>query len=295
MQKTGFVEATDGTRIAWRAEGEGQPLVFCNGLANDAFQWGAVHERLRGRARLITWDYPGHGESEPARTGSAMEIPNVIVGLQRVVRSAAGDEEPVVLLGYSLGCQLALEAWRSFSDRIGALVCVLGTPGRPFETFLGVKWLGKLSHGLVKSTPPSALGMALKVPGLLGPVAHVSGQIGGITEKGIAYRDFKGFFEHLGRLDAGSFRALCLAAQRHSAEDLLPHITVPTLVVAGGEDAFTPPELARRMDEALPDSELVFLPGASHAGLVGHGEAIATAIDGFLGRRVSSGSGAAAE
>ena len=287
MRQTGFVEATDGTRIAWRAEGEGQPLVFCNGLANDAFQWGTVYERLRGRAQLITWDYPGHGESEPARTGSALEIPNVIVGLQRVVRAAAGDEGPVVLLGYSLGCQLVLESWRSFSERIGALVCVLGTPGKPFETFLGTKWLGRLSHGLVKANPVPVLGLALKVPGLLGPVAHVSGQISGVTEKGIAYRDFKGFFDHLGRLDAASFRALCLSAQRHTAEDLLPHVAAPTLLVAGGVDAFTPPALARGMDAVLPDSELVFLPGASHAGLVGHGVAIADAVEGFLQRRIS--------
>jgi len=287
MRQTGFVEAIDGTRIAWRAEGEGLPLVFCNGLANDAFQWGTVLWRLRGRARLITWDYPGHGESEPARTRSAVEIPNVIVGLRRVVRAAAGDEGQVVLLGYSLGCQLVLESWRTFSERIGALVCVLGTPGRPFETFLGARWLGRLSHGVVKMTPVPVLGVALKVPGLLGPVAHASSKVGGITEKGVAYRDFKGFFDHLGRLDAGSFRGLCLAAQRHSAEDLLPRVVVPTLVVAGGEDAFTPPALARGMDEALPDSELVFLPGASHAGLVGHGEQIAAAVEGFLQRRLS--------
>jgi pimeloyl-ACP methyl ester carboxylesterase len=89
----------------------------------------------------------------------------------------------------------------------------------------------------------------------------------------------------MGRLHGPSFRAMALAAQRHSAEDVLPTVAAPTLVVAGGTDVFTPPDQAKAMDRAIPDSELVFLPSASHAGLVGHGEQIANSIVAFLERR----------
>ena len=44
-----------------------------------------------------------------------------------------------------------------------------------------------------------------------------------------------------------------------AAHDLLPGIEAPVLVVAGEFDAFTPSWLAEKMDEALPDSELLWL------------------------------------
>ena len=280
----GNITAPDGTRVAWKAQGEGAPLVFCNGLANDAFQWGTVLARLRGPARLITWDYPGHGDSEPARTAAAVDIPALVTELGQVVDAAAGPDRRVVMMGYSLGCQVALASWGALSSRIGAMVCALGTPGKPFDTFYGPV-LGRVAHGLLRATPARVLGAALKAGSALGPVSFYSSQLSGTTERGIRYREFAPWLEHMGRLDARSFKAMSLAAQQHTAEDLLGSITVPTLVVAGGTDVFTPPDRARAIDAALPDSELVFLPGASHAGLVGHGEAISDAIDDFLTRR----------
>lgn len=284
MADQGNVIAPDGTRVAWRAQGEGTPLVFCNGLANDAFQWGTVHRRLQGQGRLITWDYPGHGNSEPARTSTAVAIESLVEELGRVVDAAAGEGTPVVMLGYSLGCQVALASWSTLSDRIAGMVCALGTPGKPFDTFYG-PYLGRVAHGLLRATPTRVLGAALKVGSALGPVSFYSSQLSGTTERGIRYRDFAPWLDHMGRLDAASFKAMSLAAQQHSAEELLGSIHVPTLVVAGGTDVFTPPDRARAIDASLPDSELVFLPGASHAGLVGHGDEIAAAVEDFLRRR----------
>ncbi len=281
---TSTVRAADGTRIRWTAEGEGIPLVFCNGLANTAFQWGTVRRRLRGQGRLVFWDYPGHGESEPARSHEALEMPGVVDTLARVIDAAVGPDTPVVLLGYSLGCQVALEAWRTQAHRIAGLVFALGTSGKPFDTFYGPV-RGRLAHGILRTIPGPVFAGCMKITGVLGPISHASSKLSGTTERGIAYADFAPFFEHLQRIDHATFHAMSLAAQRHSAEDLLPSVQVPALVVAGGKDVFTPPEQARGMDAQLPDSELVYLPRASHAGLVGHGPAIADAVEGFLVRR----------
>ncbi len=73
-------------------------------------------------------------------------------------------------------------------------------------------------------------------------------------------------------------------AGEHSAEDILPDVKIPVLVVAGDHDAFTPPELSRRMAEALPHSELVMLAGGTHVAPLEHHEMVALRIEKFLAK-----------
>ena len=54
------------------------------------------------------------------------------------------------------------------------------------------------------------------------------------------------------------------AAGEHSAQDLLPSVRVPTLVVAGSKDTFTPPEVSVAMAESIPGARLALIPGGSH-------------------------------
>jgi pimeloyl-ACP methyl ester carboxylesterase len=51
---------------------------------------------------------------------------------------------------------------------------------------------------------------------------------------------------------------------RPDSSPLLATITVPTLVVAGEEDALVPPREARALQEAIPGSRLAVIAGAGH-------------------------------
>jgi pimeloyl-ACP methyl ester carboxylesterase len=46
--------------------------------------------------------------------------------------------------------------------------------------------------------------------------------------------------------------------------DLLPRITVPTLLIWGERDARSPPGAARQFEHAIPDAKLVVISGAGH-------------------------------
>ena len=46
--------------------------------------------------------------------------------------------------------------------------------------------------------------------------------------------------------------------------DLLPRIAVPTLLIWGELDARSPLTVARQFEQAIPDTELVVIPGAGH-------------------------------
>ena len=46
--------------------------------------------------------------------------------------------------------------------------------------------------------------------------------------------------------------------------DLLPRIAVPTLLIWGDADTRSPLDVARQFENAIPDAELVVIPGAGH-------------------------------
>lgn len=61
-------------------------------------------------------------------------------------------------------------------------------------------------------------------------------------------------------------------------------VAVPALVLAGEQDVITPPDHAREMAEAIPDAELVIVPGCGHLSTLEHPEAVTDALRGWLAR-----------
>jgi pimeloyl-ACP methyl ester carboxylesterase len=59
----------------------------------------------------------------------------------------------------------------------------------------------------------------------------------------------------------GALRAM---ADRRDSTDLLPAIGIPTLVVNGEEDTFTPTAEMREMARAIPSADFVTIPESGH-------------------------------
>jgi pimeloyl-ACP methyl ester carboxylesterase len=81
------------------------------------------------------------------------------------------------------------------------------------------------------------------------------------------------------------------AAGQHSAEDLLPEISLPVLVISGERDGFTPPERSRAMAAAIPGAELLEVPQASHTAPIERPTLVDKTVREFLVRRVDEGVG----
>ena len=58
----------------------------------------------------------------------------------------------------------------------------------------------------------------------------------------------------------------CLLAMqgRTDITSYLSKIQIPTLVICGEEDKFTPPEVMKKMAEQISNSEFEIIPGAGH-------------------------------
>jgi pimeloyl-ACP methyl ester carboxylesterase len=101
--------------------------------------------------------------------------------------------------------------------------------------------------------------------------------------------DFMPYLEGISRIDARLFVAMLAAAGKHTADDLLPDVAVPTLIVSGARDGFTPAERSRAMAEAIPSSELLEIPNASHTAPIERPHLVDFTIRDFIVRRVDEG------
>jgi pimeloyl-ACP methyl ester carboxylesterase len=72
----------------------------------------------------------------------------------------------------------------------------------------------------------------------------------------------------------------------HSTAEVLPAVKVPTLVLAGRRDLFTPPSVQQRMASLIPDSEIAWFEEAGHMLPVEEPEEVLGAMLEFLERRL---------
>jgi pimeloyl-ACP methyl ester carboxylesterase len=89
-------------------------------------------------------------------------------------------------------------------------------------------------------------------------------------------------FAHAAGLDPELLAEVTASYLEHDAFDVLPTITVPTLLIAGERDDLTPVATAERMRDAIPGSRLVVFPGHTHLVQVEDPDGVHAAIDAFL-------------
>jgi pimeloyl-ACP methyl ester carboxylesterase len=192
-----------------------------------------------------------------------------------------------VLIGHSMGVQVALETYRRHPDRVQGLVLVCGAPSHPLKTFKG--------SAVLEDLLPTVERWIHKAPGVLNRLTRtllptrlayeVASRLE-IRRELVEPRDFMPYLEGMSRIDVRLFVAMLSSAGQHSAEDLLPQVKIPTLVIAGERDGFTPPERSRAMAEAIPAAELLEIEQASHTAPIERPHLVDSTIRDFLARRI---------
>jgi pimeloyl-ACP methyl ester carboxylesterase len=120
-----------GQDIAYRhspgdGDGDGRPVVLVHGNSSSSRTW---HHLLDGdfgrRHRCLAFDLPGHGASPPAAAGSGVYS---LTGYAAILTGfvAALDARDAVVVGWSLGGHIALEAASALADAAGLVI--FGTP-----------------------------------------------------------------------------------------------------------------------------------------------------------------------
>lgn len=281
-----YATASDGTHIAWSAAGSGTPaVVLTDGIGCAGFIWNRLAPALARRRRVLHWNYRGHGASEPPRDPARSSVADCVTDLLAVL-DAAGEER-AVLAGHSMGVQIVLEAHRRAPERVAALLLVCGAPGRLLDTFHDTDVLHR-ALPWVRAAVDRWPGLARSAfRALVSAEVSMDYALAFEVNRALLQReDLAPYFRDLSRVEPALFVRLLSSAAEHDTTAHLPHVRVPTLVVAGVRDGFTPLHLSTSMHEAIPGSELLVLPGGTHVAPLEYPELLQDRVTDFLERHV---------
>lgn len=283
--RTGLVEAFDGTPVSYRVVGNGPTLVFCNGLGLESSLWRAIIHYLLPEYRVLTWDYPGHGQSGQPRESSVLSVES-LADLLAAICEDAGVEQ-ALFVGHSLGVQVLHDFCFRFEKRVSGLALVAGAPSRPLRSLglplLPQVMLEQLLATLERYETPAHLAWRVvqQLPGMGTALRYlVANPV--LTDE----QHFASYRQSLMHLDlANGLRAL-QEAERYPDHFPLAEVRVPTLIVAGELDWVTPHRVARAMAREIPDAELFTVRRGSHLCILDAPETIALRLRKFHRERI---------
>ena len=221
--------------------GSGPVLVWLHGFTQTRDSAHQFRSILAGTYELLTLDLPGHGENAPI-SASLNETADLLADVL--------PAEPFILSGYSMGARVALHFALRHRERLSALVVLSATAGIRDE---GERELRR-SQDNDLADRIDLIGAEVFLDEWLARPMFTSLPHDPL-ERAARSRDTKGRSNSLRRAGTGTQAWL---------GDALASLDVPTLVVAGADDAKFVGE-ARLLRETLPNVAVALVAGAGHA------------------------------
>jgi pimeloyl-ACP methyl ester carboxylesterase len=272
----GSVDLSCG-RIHYTEVGDGPPLVFVHGFLANGRLWQQVVADLGPRFRCIVPDWPFGSHPEAMRPDADLTP----IGAARIVDEflAALDLSGVTLVGNDSGGAVSQILVTEKPDRVGRLVLTncdsheKFPPGR-FKLMAEAARLPGVYSLLINS-------MRLRAS-RRSPIAY-----GALTVERIGDDVLEAFtgpsIRDPGiRRDGKKFIAGADARYTMAAAAKLPDLEIPVLLAWGVEDRFFTLADAHRLEQAIPDCELVEIPGAATFTMLDKPVEVARAIETFV-------------
>ncbi|MFD2469820.1 alpha/beta fold hydrolase [Amycolatopsis silviterrae] len=237
-----------GARIAYTDQGSQPkiPVLLVHGHPFDRSMWSPQAEyAARNGHRVVVPDLRGYGESTGPEVSGLDSFAEDLIGLADHLGLSR-----FVLGGLSMGGQIVMQTVRDHPERIAALL-LADTFAEP-ETAEGKTARNAAADRVL------AEGMAGYADELLPKMVSPA-----------TLRENPEVTAHVRKMmhdapAAGAAAALRARANRPDYRDSLQQVSVPTLVVVGSEDEFTPVADAQLLHQLVPGSELAVLDGAGH-------------------------------
>jgi pimeloyl-ACP methyl ester carboxylesterase len=246
----------------YSVEGSGPPLILVHGIGAARNTWAKLLPVLTPHFTVVTYDLRGHGAS-PMPEGE-FGLDELVADLENVRERSGFDQ--VHVAGHSLGGMIGPAYARAFPDRVLSLGLLSTAAFRTEDD--SAKVLGVVRAMEEKGIPnilPTLTDRWFTDDFI---VKH-----GDVVERRLA--------QVIGT-DADVFLNVFRIYATVEMSPWLHEVMAPSLVLTGENDGGCNPRLNRQIEAALPDAELVILPGYKHSLLLEAGEIVAEHIKRFI-------------
>ena len=241
------IESKDGTLIAYEQTGSGPPLVLVHGgAASNRKRWdiGGVRAALDDNYTVYAIDRRGRGGSGDHDEYS---LEREYEDVAAVVNSI---NEPVTLLGHSLGANISLEA-ALLTKNIQRLILYEPAFATDYDVLVSEKLVNRVQNLIDKGEKEQALIVFMREIALLSQeetdiFRKDPGWQSRLEAAHTLAREEKAFSEH--RFDAHRFS----------------DVNIPTLLMTGSESSSIYKKSTKEVHNALPNSRIVTLEGQAH-------------------------------
>ena len=284
------VEVDSGVVLRGRARavtGSGTPLLLLHGLASNARMWDGTARALAHLGHpTVALDLRGHGTADKPTAGYDFPtfVSDVRVALAALASAAPERWSEPVLVGQSLGGNLALEVAAAFPAAVSGIACVDG--GMIDLRVRFPEWERcerELAPPDLSDRTRAELAAMIRAGSPDWPQEGIDGMLACFGDDG----------DHVTpHLTRDRHMALLRALWEHCASRLYPQVQVPVLLVpaeGGGTVAFTDDKRddVRRALEALPRARAHWFSPADHDIHAQHPAELAEVLhaaiaDGFL-------------
>ncbi len=254
----------NGSEYFYEESGSGAPVVFGHSLLFDSHMWDHQVEALSSRYRCIAYDFLGHGGSSVGREGYSLE--DEAENLHALISQWGAS--PAHLVGLSVGGMVDMRLALTHPEDLRSLA-LLDTSAEEEEAERRPQY--EAMAAAARANGPESVVDAV-VPFFFSPGFQRSN-----PEKVAAFK--RQFIDS--NID-GIEQATKAVTRRTSVLERIAQITVPTLVIVGGEDIATTPDKAQRLAEGIGGARLETVGGAGHMTPIEQPEQISQLLSEFL-------------
>lgn len=253
----------DGLRIAYERVGDGPPLVLLHGYVGDGpTTWRRQIDGLSDEFTVVVWDAPGAGgSSDPPELFDLAGYTDCVAGLI----DRLGLERPHVA-GLSFGGVLALALYGRHPAIPRTLILASAYAG----------WAGSLPAHVAAQRLRQATVLADQSPD-----EFVRALLPTMFSEGTPAESVDAFRASMLAFHPAGFRSMARASAEN-LRDILPRVSIPTLLVYGDRDVRAPLSVAEDLHAAISGSALFLLPDVGHLCNVEAPEAFNNAVRSFL-------------
>ncbi len=256
-----------GRRVRFRQAGPGDAepdaVVFLHGLGGGSATWRRQYERFGATRRVVGWDMPGYGGSQPLPgTPQARDYAEILAAFL-----GALDLVRVHLVGQSVAALIAAAFARLAPGRLRSVVFA-----HPLTGFGALPADERAAAAAQRIRPFDALGpqgfAQSRAPRLLAPGAAQT-----LVEEVVAT---------MSEVPPAAYRQAVLMMKSADLMTEAAAIGLPALVVAGSDDPLAPPEICRGLADALPAGRHALIDRSGHYAALERPEAFNQALQAFF-------------